>query len=93
VTELRVFGDSLVINWMIGSFRMENVFSQPILEQLNMVEVQFLKISFHHIYREFKSVANGLSKEGIQMTQNSGLVWESRNGVGLPERSLQGQGL
>jgi len=93
VTEIQVFGDSLIINWLIGSFRMEKVFWQPIMEQLKTVEAQFLKISFHHIYREFKAGAYGLSKEGSLTTQNYGLAWESGNGVSLPKRSLQEPGL
>ena len=32
VTEFKVFGDSFITNWLNCSFRMEELFSQPILE-------------------------------------------------------------
>ena len=63
MTELQVFQKYLAINWMISRF-MVDVFSQPIMEKIKMVEAQ----SFHQIYREFNSETVGLSKKGLLMT-------------------------
>ena len=68
---------------------MEELFSQPILEYFKTIKAHLFKISFHHIYREFKAEANGLSKEGLLVRKNCGLAWEIMYGLGLQERSLQ----
>jgi len=66
---LQVFGDSLlVIEWAkeIQKCNVTRLF--PILEEVLLLKQQFFKIYFTHVYRERNRVADGLSKEGTQLT-------------------------
>jgi hypothetical protein len=64
--KLEVIGDSkLVIEWIHGTYRLQNLTLGPILDQILNAVLLFEEISFKHVYRQFNFEADKLSKEAI----------------------------
>ena len=54
-----VFGNSIVvINWMSGKFKMEDLLLSIVFEQIKRMEHVFNRLSFIKIYRELNIVAD-----------------------------------
>ena len=60
-----MFGDSLlVINWIMGKFRIHNILLAQILQEVIRLTNCFDKAYFKHIYRERNSLGDSLANEG-----------------------------
>ena len=60
-----MFGDSLlVINWIIGKFRIHNLQLAHLLQEVNRLSDLFKQTDFKHIYRERNASADTLANEG-----------------------------
>ena len=56
ITHLQVDGDSVVIiNWMEGSYEMENMLLHPILDLVKGMVLCFTDVTFHHVYCEMNT--------------------------------------
>jgi hypothetical protein len=81
ISEIQVFGDpKLVIEWMNGSYRIENITMGPLLDQVMVAAAHFDEISFTHVKRRFNFVVDDLSKEAVFGQQGSVLVEDHREG-------------
>jgi hypothetical protein len=68
VSILQGFGDSFVVlKWIISIYKTRKLIIQTIIDEIKGMEIMFCNISYHHVYIELNTVANGLSKYGIQM--------------------------
>lgn len=86
VLHLQVFGDSeLVINWMDGRDRLNTMFLQPIFNKVKRMEAHFTKNS---VFAKMNTVADALSKGGLQYTINTGVNMELQDGVQVSKRHL-----
>jgi ribonuclease HI len=75
LTKLQVFGDSkLMVNWANNQCRMDNLLLVPLMNQFLEVKEKFEDISFSHVFREFNSIADQLSKEALLLQE--GLLYE-----------------
>jgi hypothetical protein len=64
--EIQGFGDpKLVIEWVNGSYRMQNITMRPLLDQVKVVAAHFDEISFTHVKRQFNFVVDDISKEVV----------------------------
>eukprot|EP01018_Ginkgo_biloba_P009885 Gb_00929 [translate_table: standard] len=81
VSRLQVFGDSMVvIKWMRKERNCLNYLLQPLLEETQRACKFFNNLSFFHVCREMNSVADALSKAGIQMSKGHWFLQEEREG-------------
>ena len=52
INNIQVFGDSLlVINWIMGKFRIHNIFLAQILQEVFRLSDRFDKADYKHVYR------------------------------------------
>ena len=59
---MQIFGDSqLVINWVSGKFRINNIHLTQILQEVIRISNLLEKVKYKHIYRERNSKANALA--------------------------------
>lgn len=66
IAKLRVFGDSkLMVDWANNQGRIDNLMLEPIMNQFLEVKGKFEEIFFSHVYREFNTIADKLSKEAL----------------------------
>ena len=64
LTKLQVFGDSqLVINWVFGKYRIQNIQLAQILHEVNRIADILESVEYKHIYRERNSIADVLAKD------------------------------
>jgi ribonuclease HI len=78
VNKLRIFGDSLlVIKSVKQEYVLRNFILQPVLEKVLRLMQAIAQISFHHIFREMNRVADGLSKEGVQLAHGEWIIQEN----------------
>jgi hypothetical protein len=79
---LQVFGDSkLMIDWTNQGCSIGNMGLISIMKQVKEVKATFESISFTHVYFEFNTQANILSKEALIMQEGTLLVHEYRGGT------------
>ena len=65
ISKIQVFGDSLlVINWVIGKFRIHNLQLSQILQEVIRLINSFEHAEFKHIYREINVIADELANAG-----------------------------
>ena len=70
--KLQIFDDSqLVINWVSGKYRIQNVQLAQILMDVNRLVDMFDSMVFMHIYREHNTSADILAKEGANVMSGS----------------------
>jgi ribonuclease HI len=74
---LHVYGDSqLVINQIIGQYKVKNPGLQELYQEVQGLKTQFETIAFTHIYREFNKRADHLSNMALDVLDtnvNTGL--------------------
>lgn len=64
--KLQVMGDSkVVIEWVQGTYRLQNLTLRTLLEQIQNATLFFEAISVNHVYRHFNAEADMSSKEVI----------------------------
>ena len=74
-----MLGDSkLLIDWENGKCRPTHLALGPIVPRVLEVKLQFEFISFSHIYREFNSKADTLSKDALSLQEGTLLAQEFR---------------
>ena len=79
ISNLQTFGDSqLVINWVIGKFRMHNSFLSQVLWEVIRISDMFERVEYKHIYRERNSNADGLAKAGALEPDGCWIIKEFR---------------
>jgi len=61
----------MVISWMKGNFRMENLAILPMFEQEKIIEVEFKYTSYYHVFQDLNSVVDILLEEGLLMEANT----------------------
>ena len=62
---MQIFGDSqLVINWVSGKFRINNLFLAQILQEVIRLSNLLVKVEYQHIYRERNFKADALANVG-----------------------------
>ena len=77
--KLQIFGDSqLVINWVSGKYRIQNVQLAQILMEVNRLVDMFDLVVFMHIYRESNTFADVLAKDGANVMSGSWHISEHR---------------
>ena len=77
--KLHIFGDSqLVINWVSGKYRIQNVQLAQILMEVNRLVDMFDSMVFMHIYRERNTSADILVKEGANVMSSSWQISKHR---------------
>ena len=65
---LHIFGDSLIIiNWVNKVQQCRTFALNTLFEEVNRLWTSFDHISCHHVYREWNTVADRLSKAGVVM--------------------------
>jgi hypothetical protein len=70
VSKIQVFGDSMnAIKWLKGEQNFINYLLASLVEEIRGYCTIFTNIFFIHIYRERNSIANALSKFGLQMNR------------------------
>ena len=71
VHTLQIFGDSqLVINWVSGKFRINNILLTQVLQEVIRISDFLVKVDYKHIYRERNSKANALANaKGIGLSR------------------------
>jgi len=68
INQLQGMGDSkLVIKWANQNYNIKNPALLPILHQILEVKIRFDDLSSSHIYHEFNSQADHLSKEALSL--------------------------
>jgi ribonuclease HI len=78
VQSIQIFGDSMnVINWSRKTQTCHNIFLLPIVEEIFILLDSFESFSLRHVYRDQNSVADSLSKAGIQLTFGQWHITES----------------
>lgn len=79
---VQIFGDSQnVIKWFNEKYRFQNYMLNPLLEEVLNLKQHFNSISVCHIYRERNTVANLLSKEGLQQAVDGWSIRETDQDV------------
>ena len=75
--KLHIFGDSqLVINWVSGKYRIQNVQLAQILMEVNRLVDMFDSVVFMHIYRERNTLVDVLAKDGFSVMSGSWQISE-----------------
>ena len=77
--KLQTFGDSqLVINWVSGKYRIQNVQLAQILLEVNRLADMFDSVDFLHIYHERNTLVDVLEKDGANVLSGSWQISEHR---------------
>ena len=70
VQSLQVFGDSqLVMNWISGKFRINNILLTQILHEVIRISNLLVKVEYKHIYRERNTKADALANAGANVLE------------------------
>eukprot|EP00253_Pinus_taeda_P029580 PITA_29580 len=81
IFRIQIYGDSLnVINWVNGKSSCHNQILKVVLDEIMTLKSHFNSISICHIYREKNTIADQLSKTGLQQILGSWSIEESRQG-------------
>eukprot|EP00253_Pinus_taeda_P024113 PITA_24113 len=81
IFRIQIYGDSLnVINWVNGKSSCLNQILKVVLDEIMTLKSHFNSISICHIYREKNTIADQLSKTGLQQILGSWSIEESRQG-------------
>jgi ribonuclease HI len=76
---IQLFGDSMnVINWVQKTQSCHNIFLQPILREISTLLASFDSFSIRHVYRDRNTLADALSKEGLNLSYGQWHFSESR---------------
>ena len=79
VQTLQVFGDSqLVINWISGKFRINNILLTQILHEVIRISNLLVKFYYKHIYRERNTKADTLANAGANVLEGHWKILEYR---------------
>ena len=79
VQTLQIFGDSqLVINWVLGKFRINNIHLTQILQEVIRISNLLDKVEFKHIYSERNSKAHALASAGSNVLEGHWKILEYR---------------
>eukprot|EP00253_Pinus_taeda_P036198 PITA_36198 len=81
ILRIQIYGDSMnVINWVNGKSICQNQILKVVLDEILSLKSHFNNISFCHIYREKNTIADQLSKTGLQQVLGSWSIEEMRQG-------------
>ena len=70
VHTMQIFGDSqLVINWVSGKFRMNNILLTQILQEVIRISNFLAKVDYKHIYHERNSKVDALVNAGSNVEE------------------------
>jgi ribonuclease HI len=73
IRSLQVLGDSkLVVDWFNGKCQINNLVLSPLLDKIREVGSLFGILFVEHLYREFNTMVDGLSKDFV--AQQEGLL-------------------
>ena len=76
---LYIFGDfQLVINWVLGKFRIKNMQLTQVLHEVIRIYDLFERVDYKHIYCERNSKADALAKEGVNVLKGHWHIHEFR---------------
>jgi ribonuclease HI len=65
---IQIFGDSqIVVNWARKNQNCHNIFLLPILEDTYQLLNSFDSMTISHVYRNMNTIADALSKDGLQL--------------------------
>ena len=79
VQTLQVFGDSqLVINWISGKFRINNILLTQILHEVIRISNLLVKVDYEHIYCERNTKANALANASANVLEGHWKILEYR---------------
>ena len=79
VQSLQIFGDSLlVINWVSGKYRINNILLTQILQEVIRLSNFLEKVEFKHIYREKNFKADALANAGVNVVEGHWRIKEFR---------------
>ena len=82
IKKLQIYGDSqLVINWVNGKFRIQNLELSQVLMEVNRLSYLFELVDLKHIYRERNSHADALAKAGEIVREGFWYIKENRANV------------
>ena len=77
VQTLQIFGDSqLVINWVSGKFRINNILLTQVLQEVIRISNFLVKVDYKHIYRESNSKADSLANAGANVVEGHWKILE-----------------
>eukprot|EP00253_Pinus_taeda_P011344 PITA_11344 len=81
IFRIQIYGDSMnVINWVNGKSTCHNQILKVVLDEIMSLKSLFNSISICHIYREKNTIADQLSKTGLQQVLGSWSIEETRQG-------------
>eukprot|EP00253_Pinus_taeda_P001922 PITA_01922 len=81
ILRIQIYGDSMnVINWVNGKSTCQNQILRVVLDEILPLKSHFNNISICHIYREKNTIADQLSKTGLQQVLGSWSIEEMRQG-------------
>ena len=76
---MQIFGDSqLVINWVSGKFRINNILLTQVLQEVIHISNFLVKVDFKHIYHERNSKADALANAGANVVEGHWIIQEIR---------------
>ena len=79
VQSLQIFGDSqLVINWVTGKFRINNIVLTQVLQEVIRISNFLAKVNDKHIYRECNTKADALANAGANVIEGHWKILEYR---------------
>ena len=79
VQSLQVFGDSqLVINWISGKFRINNILLTQILHEVIRISNLLVKVDYKHIYCKRNTRADALANAGANVLEGHWKILEYR---------------
>lgn len=85
--KMQVFGDSkVVIDWANRRVQIQVVKLQPLLNHNRNIMDEFEWSSFNHVYRKLNEIADGLSKEALELDPGSFIVQEYFDGLICDEK-------
>eukprot|EP00253_Pinus_taeda_P016622 PITA_16622 len=81
ILSIQIFGDSMnVVKWVNGKSMCQNQILKPLLEDIISLKNHFDCVSICHIYREYNTTADQLSKSGLQQDLGNWTIEESYQG-------------
>ena len=66
----------LVINWVIGKFRIHNLQLTQVLHEVIRISDMFKNVEFKHIYRERNAKVDDLAKAGANVQNGYWHIYE-----------------
>lgn len=75
-----IFGDYILEIKCNKEYNVRNYILQPLIDEIAVLSSTIINIFFFHVYRERITVADGLSKEGLQLDREQWIILEDLAG-------------